>query len=593
MSNNKRKVCVISGSRAEYGLLRWLMSEIDRDRDLVLQTVVCGMHLSAKFGLTYREIVKDGFKINAKVKMSLDSDRDHDIVDATAEAMVGFGRAFEKLKPDIIVLLGDRFEILAAANAATLMRLPIAHIHGGEVTAGAYDDAIRHAITKMALFHFVAHEDYARRVVQMGESPERVFNFGAPGLDNIKRLKLLNKKELEQDLDFALGRDVALVTYHPATMEKGWALSHVRELLAALDQSGLRSIFTMPNADAENQAIRDAIEAYVKRHPQTTRVFDSLGRLRYLSLLKQVGLMVGNSSSGIIEAPSFQLPVVNIGSRQSGRLKAQNIIDVDNSAAGIRQAIEIARSKEFTDLLKRMKNPFGNGTASARIKNFLKKVNLNMNQKVFHDLPALKIAREEIVLIGGGGHCKVVIDAIQKGNAFKVCGIIGKGDDSRLTKIFNSGCKRAFIAIGSVGNPGIRKQLAQKLSIIGFKVPAIVHPSAVVASNAQLEEGVFIAPRAVVGPGSRLGKYAIVNTRAAVDHDCWIGDFVHIAPGAVLSGGVEVGQDAHIGTGASVIQYKKIGERSMIGAGSVVVKDIPAGSKAYGNPCRVAGKNDE
>lgn len=584
---------MVSGSRAEYGLLRWLMSEIDRDRDLVLQTVVCGMHLSARFGLTYREIVKDGFKINAKVKMSLDSDRDHDIVNATAEAMVGFGRAFEKLKPDIIVLLGDRFEILAAANAATLMRLPIAHIHGGEVTAGAYDEAIRHAITKMALFHFVAHEDYARRVVQMGESPERIFNFGAPGLDNIKKLKLLNKKELEQDLDFALGRDVALVTYHPATMEKGQALSHVRELLMALDQNGLRSIFTMPNADAENQAIRDAIGAYVKRHPQTTKVFDSLGQLRYLSLLKQVGLMVGNSSSGIIEAPSFQLPVVNIGSRQSGRLKAQNIIDADNSAAGIRQAIETARSKEFTDFLKGTKNPFGNGTAGARIKNYLKKANLNMKKKAFYDLPALKIAKEEIVLIGGGGHCKVVIDAIQKGDAFKVCGIIGKGDDSRLPMVFNSGCKRAFIAIGSVGNPGLRKKLAQKLSRIGFKVPAIVHPSAVVASNARIKEGVFIGPRAVVGPGSRLGKYAIVNTRAAVDHDCWIGDFVHIAPGAVLSGGVEVGQDAHIGTGASVIQYKKIGERSMIGAGSVVVKDIPAGSKAYGNPCRVAGKNDE
>ncbi|MFH1582028.1 MAG: UDP-N-acetylglucosamine 2-epimerase [Pseudomonadota bacterium] len=381
-----RKICVVTGSRAEYGLLYWLLKEIDQDKGLILQTVVCGMHLSARFGLTYKQIVKDGFKISAKVKMDLSSDQDESIARATGTAMAGFANAFKKLKPDIVVLLGDRFEILAAANAATLMRIPIAHIHGGEVTEGAYDDAIRHAITKMAYLHFAAHKDYARRIIQMGEDPKRVFNCGAPGLDSIRGLKLLSKKQLEKDLGFKLGKDVALVTFHPVTMEKGTAICHIKNLLKALDVSGLRMIFTMPNADAENKVISSMIMKFVKNNPDRACAFISLGQLRYLSLMKEVGLMAGNSSSGILEAPSFKLPVVNIGSRQDGRLKPINVIDCRGDMRSILAAIRCALSANFLSEIKNVRNPFDGGSSSKKIKNVLKHFRLTSPRKAFLDL---------------------------------------------------------------------------------------------------------------------------------------------------------------------------------------------------------------
>jgi UDP-hydrolysing UDP-N-acetyl-D-glucosamine 2-epimerase len=606
MKKTRRKICVVTGSRAEYGLLRGLMREIADDKDLILQVIATGAHLLFRFGSTYKQILNDGFKIDAKVNMRLDSDQDKDIASATGEATQGFARAFKKLKPEIVVLLGDRFEILAAATSATLLRIPIAHIHGGEVTEGAYDDAIRHAITKMAFIHFAAHEDYAQRIIQMGEDPGRVFNCGAPGLDSIRNLKLLSRKQLEKDLNFKPEKEVALVTFHPVTMEKGSAARQTKNLLQALDESGLRMIFTMPNADAENSAIFKQIASYVKKHSGKAKLVKSLGQLKYLSLLKHVGLMIGNSSSGIIEAPSFKLPVVNVGSRQRGRIRAKNVIDTACESASIKRTIRRARSKSFGASLKALKNPFGDGRASRRIKNVLKRADLKTVAKGFYDLLPARKDKERIVLVGGGGHCKVVVEAIQKGDFFSIAGVVDKnsrsgsqagnkvlGDDSCLEEVFSSGCKNAFITVGSVGNPAIRMKLAKKLEKIGFNIPVIAHPSAVIAKSAKTMDGVFIGPRAVVGPGSVLGKHAIVNTRASVDHDCRVGDFAHIAPGAILSGGVKIGNNAHIGTGASVIQYKKIGNNAMIGAGSVVVKNIPEGSKAYGNPCRIRGRNHE
>ncbi|MFA5839229.1 MAG: UDP-N-acetylglucosamine 2-epimerase [Candidatus Margulisiibacteriota bacterium] len=386
MLKSNRKICVVTGSRAEYGILSGLMHAIKNDRELILQAVVAGMHLEPKFGLTYKEILKDGIKISAKVPMALNSDSDEAITHSVGLAVSGFGKVFKKLKPDVVVVLGDRFEILAASVAAMLFRIPIVHIHGGEITEGAYDDSIRHAITKMAYLHFVSHAEYGQRVIQMGEDPTRVFNFGAPGLDNLKKLKLLSKTELENQLGFTLGQDVALVTFHPVTLEKGSAKVQIDNLLLALSKSGMRIIFTMPNADNENDSIIRAIDKYIQSSHGLAKGFQSLGQLRYFSLMQHVGMMVGNSSSGIIEAASFRLPVVNVGDRQKGRLKPANVIDVAASWESILKGVAKAQSPQFIKSIAGLTNPFWHGNVSSKIKNKLKTYDFSNIKKRFIDL---------------------------------------------------------------------------------------------------------------------------------------------------------------------------------------------------------------
>ncbi len=386
MQKTKRKICVVTGSRAEYSLLYWLMREINNDPNMVLQVIVTGAHLERKFGATYRELKRDGFKINYAVDMDLSSDTDKAITRSEGLGIIGFGKAYDSLKPDIVVLLGDRFEMLAAASSALLFRIPIAHIHGGEETEGVYDNAIRHAITKMAYLHFASHKIYAKRVMQMGESPDRVFNFGAPALDNINKLRLLSKGELEKSLGFKIDKNTAIVTFHPVTMKKGKAREDIRNLLLALKSAGLKIIFTMPNADAENKVIINEIARYVKDNPDNSKFFASLGQIQYLSLMKYAVLMLGNSSSGIIEAPSFKLPVVNIGDRQKGRIRAKNVIDSREDAVSIGKAIAKARSASFRRSLKTMKNPLTGHSVSKRIKNVLRTADLTVIKKGFYDL---------------------------------------------------------------------------------------------------------------------------------------------------------------------------------------------------------------
>ncbi len=386
----RRKICVVTGSRAEYGLLSGLMKEIAEDPALELQVVVTGAHLEPRFGMTVRQIVKDGFKIAARVPMGLKADMDVAVAAAAGQAVRGLGTAFSRLSPDIAVVLGDRFEILAAAMAATLMRCPLAHIHGGEVTQGAYDDAIRHAVTKMAHLHFASHPAHARRIIQMGEPPQRVLNVGAMGVDNIRCLPLLSREALEKELSWRIGDDSAMVTFHPVTLYKGQARAQVSAMLAALQRSGLRCLFTMPNADPENHVIRREILSFVKRHSARAVVFESLGTLRYLSLMKYVAVMVGNSSSGIIEAPSFSLPVVNIGDRQKGRLRASNVIDCRDTETAVLRAIRQALSVRFQGKMQGMKNPYGDGLAASRIKRILKHVPLKgLIVKSFNDMPGM------------------------------------------------------------------------------------------------------------------------------------------------------------------------------------------------------------
>jgi GDP/UDP-N,N'-diacetylbacillosamine 2-epimerase (hydrolysing) len=384
----KRKICVVTGSRAEYGLLYWVIREIRDSEELELQLIATGMHLAPEFGSTYRQIEDDGFRITHKVDMLLSSDSPSGLANSMGLGIAGFGAAYEALKPDIVVMLGDRFELLAAASAALVAALPIAHIHGGEVTEGAFDEAIRHAITKMSHLHFTSTETYRCRVIQLGEHPDRVFNFGAPGLDNLERLELLNQKALEEAIGLKLGLRSLLVTWHPVTLERERAWTGFQALLDALDQlEGVRVLFTKANADTEGRVINQMIDRYVAAHPDNTIAHTSLGQLRYLSTMKYVQGVVGNSSSGIIEAPSIPTGTVNIGDRQRGRVRASSIIDCDPNIGSIKSALSKLFDSRFQLRLKDIVNPHGSGNVSEKIVEVLRRHSLtNIVKKSFYDM---------------------------------------------------------------------------------------------------------------------------------------------------------------------------------------------------------------
>ena len=383
-----RKICVVTGTRAEYGLLYWLMKEIQADTSLELQIVVTGMHLSPEFGLTYREIEKE-FSINKKIEMLLSSDTSIGISKSMGLAQISFAEAYDELCPDIVVLLGDRFEIFSAASAAMIMKIPIAHIHGGETTEGAFDEAIRHSITKMSHLHFTGTEAYRQRVIQLGEDPVRVFNYGAPGLDNIAQLNLLSKTEFEEGIAFKLEKRNLLVTFHPVTLERCSAKDQFQQLLNALDSlSETKIIFTKANADPDGRIINAMIDNYVAASSSKAIAFTSLGQLRYLSALQYVDAIVGNSSSGLAEAPSFKIGTINIGDRQKGRIKADSVIDCLPEKCEILNALKRLYASDFQENLRKVKNPYGEGGASTKISEILRSYPLtHLLKKIFYDLP--------------------------------------------------------------------------------------------------------------------------------------------------------------------------------------------------------------
>lgn len=384
----KRRICVVTGTRAEYGLLYWLMKEIQSDEELDLQIIATGQHLSPEFGLTYKNIEADGFAINAKVEMLLSSDSPVGIAKSIGLGTVGFADALDRLKPDIMVLLGDRFEALSAAQAAMVLRIPIAHIHGGETTEGAVDEAIRHSITKMAQIHFVSEPEYRKRVVQLGENPKRVFEVGAVGIDNIVRLKLLSRSELEEQLNFSLGKKFFLATYHPETLTGKSAGEALQSLFSALDEfPDHKIIFTHSNSDAGGREINSKLADYVAKNKERTLLVKSLGQLRYLSAMKLCAAVVGNSSSGLLEAPVLHVPTINIGDRQKGRKRSLSVIDCEESKQKIVEAIKLAESKEFLQKIQCMKIPHADGKIAAAMKEVLKKAELaGICQKKFYDL---------------------------------------------------------------------------------------------------------------------------------------------------------------------------------------------------------------
>ena len=392
----RRKLCVVTGSRAEYGLLRLLMGDIKSDPELRLQLIVTGMHLSPEFGLTFRQIENDGFRIDQKVEMLLSSDTPVGIAKSIGVGTMGFADAFEKLRPDCLVVLGDRFEVFSACTAALAARIPIAHIHGGESTEGLIDESIRHAITKMSHLHFVAAKIFQERVIQLGEAPDRVFCVGAPGLDNIRRTRLLPKATLEKEIGFRFGKLTFLVTFHPVTLERNSSEKQFRILLEALDQfPEAKLIFTKPNADTDGRIITQLIDQYVGQHKERAASFTSLGQKCYLSTLKYIDVIIGNSSSGLIEAPSFAIPTINIGDRQRGRLFAKSVINTRVSVVEISRGIRRSLSPLFRESLGDLSNPYGDGRASPVIKNILKKAglgNLLIKKRFFDlsfDLPSL------------------------------------------------------------------------------------------------------------------------------------------------------------------------------------------------------------
>ena len=382
-----RKICVITGTRSEYGLLRWVMQGIEDDPELTLQIIATGMHLSPEFGLTYREIEQDGFQIDHKVEMLTSSDTAVGIAKSMGLGLIGFADALSQLAPDIIVVLGDRFEIFSAVTAALVARIPVAHLHGGEATEGSIDEALRHSITKMSHLHFVAAEAYRQRVIQLGEQPDRVFMVGGLGVDTINRMQLLDREALEQLLDFALGDKSLLVTFHPVTLEEGTAADQMTELLAALAElHNTQLVFTMPNADTDGRVLIRMIEEFVALHPRA-RACTSLGSLRYFSFMKHVDGVVGNSSSGLLEAPCFQKGTINIGDRQRGRLQAASVINCKPTRQSITTALAQLYSADFQLGLGKVQNPYGVGGASDLIVATLKTVPLGgVLKKSFHNI---------------------------------------------------------------------------------------------------------------------------------------------------------------------------------------------------------------
>jgi UDP-N-acetylglucosamine 2-epimerase (non-hydrolysing) len=382
----KIKVAVFTGTRAEYGLLYWLINDINEDEMLKLQLLVSGSHLSSEFGLTYKQILDDGFNIAEKIEILLSSDSPVGTAKSMGLAVLGYADALDRLSPDVIVILGDRYEALAAAQTAMIMRIPIIHLHGGEVTEGAYDDSIRHAITKLSYLHATSTDIYRQRVIQLGEAPDRVVNIGAIGLDHLKRTKLMSRESLGNTLQFNLSKPFFVVTYHPVTLAEESAVDTFNSLLTALNNfPSHQVIITYPNSDDGGREIIPLLKSYASERPGRVLAIESLGQIRYLSALKYADVVIGNSSSGIIEAPSFDVPTVNIGQRQQGRLSAKSVLHCAASTKSIVECIEQALSKGYKEDDEKIINPYGHGNASSRVIDMIKLLKFSPMKK-FYDL---------------------------------------------------------------------------------------------------------------------------------------------------------------------------------------------------------------
>jgi len=367
MNLNCKKIGILTGTRADYGILKPLIRKIDADEKFEMILIVTGMHLEEKYGRTCDEIINDGFKIKYKIPMLLQSDSEKMVINSMTKEFLGVAEVFEAEKLDLLILLGDRFECLVAAVVAQMYRIPIAHIHGGELTEGAIDEAIRHSITKMSILHFAATEEYRLRIIQMGEHPHNVYNVGSMGVESIKTLSLLSRQKLVNKYGYLFNGDYIMITYHPVTLEERMSERKFCELLEVISRhKEYNYVFTYANADPDGNIINKLIESYVNKNTNAI-AFKSMGQIGYLSALQYAKMVMGNSSSGIIEAPSFGIPTINIGDRQRGRCRAKTIIDCMDSAEQINAAMEYAKSNEFINICNGAKNPYEQEASSQKI----------------------------------------------------------------------------------------------------------------------------------------------------------------------------------------------------------------------------------
>lgn len=385
-----KRICIVTATRAEYGLLKNIILKLKKNSDFEVNIVATGMHLSPEFGFTYKEIEKDGLEIDEKIEILLSSDTPVSISKSMGLALISFAEYFSRKRPDIVIILGDRFEMLSVCCAAMNERIPIAHLYGGETTEGAVDESIRHSISKMSYLHFTANEEYGKRVIQLGENPERVFNVGAMGVENILNTKLLTREELEDSINYKLDRKYAIITFHSVTLEKKTSKKQFENILKVCDKyNDMKYIFTKANCDEGGRIINSMIDDYVSKNNNAV-AFESLGMVRYLSAVKYAAMVIGNSSSGIVEVPVFNVPTINIGDRQKGRLQGDTVINCKPNFADISDAIEKARSDEFKDKIKNSKNIFGDGNTSDKIvriiSEFLRNEKVHLKKK-FYDLP--------------------------------------------------------------------------------------------------------------------------------------------------------------------------------------------------------------
>ena len=388
MSESSLRVGVVTSSRADYGLLYWLIKELNDDSSIDLKLMITGSHLLKKHGYTKDKIISDGFKISDEIQI-YDNNSEINVASAFSKCIDSFNETLQNSKIDILVLLGDRYEILSVAIAATLLNIPIAHIHGGESTFGSYDESFRHSITKMSHLHFTSTSEYAKRVIQLGEFPERGHNVGALGIESIRKLKLISKKELEEKICFSFNKKNILVTYHPTTIDAISSSVQINNILSALDCiDEVNIIFTSANADTDGEIINQAIKKYVTKNKNKSIFIPSLGQLKYLSVLKHFDCIVGNSSSGIIEAPSMKIPTLNIGDRQKGRVQSRSILNSRNNVKEISENLKVALSDDFKNLVKSVVNPYDGGNSSKKIIEIIKSNSYGVSilKKQFYDI---------------------------------------------------------------------------------------------------------------------------------------------------------------------------------------------------------------
>jgi GDP/UDP-N,N'-diacetylbacillosamine 2-epimerase (hydrolysing) len=371
-----RKVAVVTGTRAEYGLLKNIIRKINDDLELELQLIVTGTHLSTEYGYTIEEICKDGFEIKDEIDILLESNNKQGVAKSMGLAMLGIAQSFSRLKPELLLILGDRYEIFASAAVAMAMNIPIAHISGGEITEGAMDDQIRHSITKMAHIHFPGAGIYRKNIIKMGEEEWRVFNVGDPGIENIKNMNFLTKNEIQEDLGVEVDRDTLLVTFHPVTLEIEQLPYQIENLIHALEEVNKKMIITFPNSDNGGKYIINELKKF-KAKNNKVYLYENLGVRRYLSVLRLCGAVIGNSSSAIVEAPALKIPVVNIGNRQKGRLMADNIVQCNYSSVEIVNSINLVLNEEFSQKVKSIKSLYGEGNTSKEIVSIIKEIDID------------------------------------------------------------------------------------------------------------------------------------------------------------------------------------------------------------------------